>query len=96
VGRATVLVGRVPSLGDHALPALPLCALPGFWIVQSLHQPQWRFQRQTREKRATSLERHERQVTAIEPQDVEEVVTQFSAPVPNAECFAIEDHVVHG
>ena len=74
VRRAPLLVGRVAPLGDDAFPALAAGPLPRLRIVERGDALERRLKRQSIEERAPLVERQRRDVAAVEPDDVEDVI----------------------
>jgi hypothetical protein len=94
--RSPVLVWGITALRDHAFPALPARAFPRRRVVQRGHVRERSFQRQPREQRAPFVERQRRHVTAVDPQDVEDVIVRVALPSPGAGRLAVEHGIAHG
>src|SRR5688572_5771165 len=88
-----MLVRRLASLRDHALPAFAAGALPRLGVGEPLNEAERWLQRDAFEQRATLVEWQTRHVAAIEPRDVEDVVRGFAAMPPDAGCLAVEDRL---
>ena len=91
-----MLVGRPAPLGHDPLPSLPRGTLPRRRAFDRDHAPQRRPERQVAQQPAPRLERPRPHVAAIEPQDVEEVISHLSRPSPHPRDLAVEDRVPHG
>ena len=84
---------RVKAARDNEV--LFACALPRLGIVEPLHETERRLQPQLAQELATRVERQQREISIIEPQDVEHVIARLLPLAPSAGRLAVEDHVAH-
>src|SRR5262245_49403720 len=87
-----MLVRRIASLGDHALPPLDASALPGRGIIDLRHSLQRPAERKRVQKGAALGERQRRDIAPVQPDDVEYMIDE-SARAPRD--LAVEDGIIN-
>ena len=85
-----MFVRRAPAFGDHAFPAFASRAIPRLRIVDDLDSLHRRFKGHRSQQRAAFFEWQRCRRTAIQPEDVEHVIT--AAAIPGH--FAVEYEVL--
>src|SRR5262249_14438350 len=93
VRRAAVLVRWCAALCDHSFPSFPASTLPGVVVRNFWNVRQRRTEREVVKQCASSVERQAHHGTAVEPEDVEYVISDSASRIPRG--LAVKDYVTY-